>query len=259
MLAVRAEPPERRLRAVAVRPGEQPATARKPAATPAEPTASAPQQPATAPAPYNPVWHAALGALNRVFMVPALRAGLGPLLVSPVGGYFMMLVTRGRRSGRPRFAPLNYTIVDGNVYCLAGFGERTHWLRNLRADARADLRLPGRRIGGIASVVTDASERALAAREVLKAGGFAGFLAGCNPWTAPDAVIERCLAGVPLVRVCPETSLERGPFDPGGRGWIPVQALMTAATIGMIALLRGFFRGARPAVAGANAGADRGR
>ena len=227
------------------RPAERPALAHRLALasrTPVRFTAGVTTVAATSAracaAPYSGAWHRALGALNIGFMVPALRAGLGPLLVTPIGGYLMVLVTRGRRSGQARYAPLDYAIVEGRVYCLAGFGERTQWLRNARVDPHVELILPGRRLRGIAGEVTDAAERSKAARAVLRAGGFAGLLAGCDPWHASDATIGRCLEGIPLVRIEPATPLRPGPFDPGGRGWIPTQAALALAAIGALRVVR---------------------
>ncbi len=74
--------------------------------------------------------------LNRYFMVPMFRLGLGPLMVNPFGGYIMVLKTIGRKTGKVRYSPVNYAIMNGNVYCLVGFGHIADWYRNLRANPR---------------------------------------------------------------------------------------------------------------------------
>jgi len=51
----------------------------------------------------------------------------------PLTGYIMVLKTTGRKTGRQRFTPVNYAILDGKVFCLAGFGKLAHWYRNLPA------------------------------------------------------------------------------------------------------------------------------
>ena len=70
--------------------------------------------------------------LNRYFMVPAFRLGLGFLVGTPFGGYIMVLRTVGRKTGKIRSTPVNYAILDGHIYCLSGFGAGAHWVRNLQ-------------------------------------------------------------------------------------------------------------------------------
>jgi hypothetical protein len=79
----------------------------------------------------------AFRVLNRYFMVPLFRSGLGAWVVSPWAGYIMVLTTIGHKSGQPRHTPVNYALVDGDVCCLAGFGSAAHWARNLAAAPEA--------------------------------------------------------------------------------------------------------------------------
>lgn len=58
----------------------------------------------------------------------------------------LLLRTVGRRTGRVRVTPLEY-LHDGatdTYYLMAGWGGRTDWIRNLRADPRVRIRV-GRR------------------------------------------------------------------------------------------------------------------
>jgi deazaflavin-dependent oxidoreductase (nitroreductase family) len=152
-------------------------------------------------------------------MVPAFRLGLGSFIVNPLSGYIMVIKTIGHKSGRTRYAPMNYAIQEGNIYCTAGFGQTTHWYRNLRAHPRVELLMPGGNILGLAEEVTDPGERLRALRQVFWNGGFAGFLMGFNPNTAPDEqVIEKC-KGLPVIRIRP-TGLYSGATDPGGWLWL---------------------------------------
>lgn len=157
--------------------------------------------------------------INRWLMVPTFRLGLGGLICGPLGGWVMILRTRGRRTGRPRHAGLDYVIDGGSVYCLAGFGRDTHWFRNLLADPHVEVMLPGRTLAGTAEEVTDLDERARVVPRIIRASGVPGFMIGCNPWTAPDERIVELLAGIPLVRIRP-TGIAPGPADPGGRLWV---------------------------------------
>ena len=53
-----------------------------------------------------PQWlRRAFRLLNRYWMVPLFRLGLGRWIVNPFTGYIMVLITIGRRSGQRRYAP----------------------------------------------------------------------------------------------------------------------------------------------------------
>jgi len=97
--------------------------------------------------------------LNKFFMVPMFRLGLGPFIGTPFGGYIMVLKVIGRKTGKTRYAPVNYAIANGNVYCLAGFGTISDWYRNLLAHPNIEVLLPGGAIAGIAEQVIDSNER----------------------------------------------------------------------------------------------------
>jgi deazaflavin-dependent oxidoreductase (nitroreductase family) len=169
------------------------------------------------------------GLLNRYWWLPILRSGLGPLFVTPIGGYVMVLRTTGRTSGLVRDVPLNYAIDGGCVYCVAGFGPGAHWYRNVQAEPRVEVILPSAAFAGIAETVTDDAERVRMLRRVLIAGGFAGFGLGTNPRNASDDDLREHSAGLPLVRIRP-TGIGSGPSDPGGRSWVVAQGLVATAT-----------------------------
>ena len=54
--------------------------------------------------------------LNRFFMVPMFRLGLGPFMGNPLSGYIMVIRTVGRKSGKIRYAPVNYVIHKGDIW-----------------------------------------------------------------------------------------------------------------------------------------------
>ncbi len=164
--------------------------------------------------------------LNKYFMVPVYRLGLGPLFGNPVSGYIMVLKTTGRRTGKIRYSPVNYAILNGSVYCMAGWGQISDWYRNLVANPRIEVILPGRAIAGLAEEVTDPVERIIALRMVLKAGGFAGFMLGVNPYTVSDEMLEQKAIDIPLIRIKPY-GIGSQACDPGGWLWMPVILLST--------------------------------
>jgi deazaflavin-dependent oxidoreductase (nitroreductase family) len=54
---------------------------------------------------------------------------------------FAYLTTSGRRSGRPHTVEIWFALADGAIYLLSGGGERSDWVRNLRADPRVSIRV----------------------------------------------------------------------------------------------------------------------
>lgn len=65
----------------------------------------------------------------------SFRLGLGGL----VGRYFMVLTTRGHKSGRPRHTMLAYASLADRRYVMAAYGAGSHWLRNIEADPRVTV------------------------------------------------------------------------------------------------------------------------
>ncbi len=174
----------------------------------------------------EPLLRSCFKALNRWFMVPLHRAGLGAWVSTPIGGYMLLLRVRGRKSGVVRETPLSYTVLDGAAWVLAGFGPRTEWYRNLLADPLVEVWMPGGRHAGIAAEELDPAVRARILPVLVRSMGAPALMIGLNPWAAPDEAITAALAWVPLVRIVPdEGPLEPGPDDPGGHAWIWRQAV----------------------------------
>jgi deazaflavin-dependent oxidoreductase (nitroreductase family) len=191
----------------------------------------------------DPIAHRAFKALNRYFMIPMHRAGLGAWLGSPIGGCMLLLRVRGRKSGIVRETPLNYLVADGSVWIVAGFGPQTEWYRNLLADPTVEVVLPTRRLTGTAVEVRSPVVRARILPALLRATGLPSFLAGVNPWTATVAQVTDALDFVPLIRIdAADGWLDPGPDDPGGRAWIWRQALVLVASLVVVRTLRRLLR-----------------
>lgn len=116
------------------------------------------------------------------FMVFMWKIGLGRLcdIWPTVTGRIMVIRHRGRRSGREYLTPVNYALVEGEIYCTAGFGSRTDWYRNLLADPCVELWLPQGRRSARASDVSDSPRRVDLLRAITIASGFAGPLLGVD-------------------------------------------------------------------------------
>src|SRR3990172_1782951 len=125
---------------------------------------------------------------NR-FMVLMWRLGLGRLInIWPeVVGRIMVIVHTGWKTGKTHYTPLNYAIVDGELYCTAGFGAGSHWYKNIMVNPRIEVWLADGRWDGIVEEITDLKLKLHLMREVLIGSGFAAeMLAGIDPLTLPD-------------------------------------------------------------------------
>ncbi|MGD8457170.1 MAG: nitroreductase family deazaflavin-dependent oxidoreductase [Anaerolineales bacterium] len=163
--------------------------------------------------------------LNRFFMVPIFRLGLGPFVGNPLTGYIMVLKTIGRKTGKTRYTPVNYALKNGCVYCMVGFGKASHWYKNLKANPNLEVILPSRPIAGVAEEVTDPEEALAVARQLFKNSGFAVIFEGYLPFRAiPDEKIEAVLKRVRILRIRP-VGVGSGASDPSGWLWLSWVAL----------------------------------
>ena len=175
--------------------------------------------------PYGPTMARLLEPLRRAFLrvngllASMLDRGFGALLSNPVTGYLMVLRTRGRRTGLIRAAPLGYVVLDGAIYCCAGFGDTTAWYRNVLADPAVEVALPGRTLRGRAVPVSEPDEWTRAYRALIASLGVIGRLTVGDVRRLDDAELLAAHGGVPLVRISP-TAVVPGPLDPGGRVWL---------------------------------------
>jgi deazaflavin-dependent oxidoreductase (nitroreductase family) len=157
--------------------------------------------------------------LNKFFMVPMFRLGFAPFFGNPFTGYIMVLKIVGRKTGQLRFAPVNYAILNGKVYCISGFRKVSDWYANLRANPEIEVILPGGAFAGATSEVSDPAYRVTAIRKILQSAGFAGFFEGFNPFRISDEELALKTAGMPLICIQP-TGLGSGASDPEGWAWI---------------------------------------
>lgn len=159
-------------------------------------------------------------SFNR-FMLLMWRLGLGSWVNGwpSVGGRIMVLTQRGRKTGLQRHTPVNYAIVGGEVYCVAGFGAGADWYRNLIAHPQVELWLPDGWWAGQAEDVSDAPDRIQLLRQVLIASGFAAYLAGINPNALSDDALAAATQSYRLVRIH-RAEARTGPDGPGDLAWV---------------------------------------
>jgi deazaflavin-dependent oxidoreductase (nitroreductase family) len=169
---------------------------------------------------------------NRL-IAPLLRLGLGAFISNPITGYLLLLRTRGSRTGTVREVPLGYVVLDGAVYCCAGFGTSAAWYRNVLARSRVQVVLPGRTFEGRADPVADPAEWLRAYRALMASLGVVSRAALGDIGAMDDAALLEKHRSLPLVRITP-TAILSGPLDPGGRWWL-VALLAWLAVLGIAA------------------------
>ena len=157
---------------------------------------------------------------NR-FMLLMWRLGFGNWVNAwpKVGGRIMVITHTGRKSGARRQTPVNYAIVDGDIYCTAGFGSGSDWYRNLLSNSKVEVWLPEGWWSGIAEDVTNEKDRLTLLRQVLIASGFAARLAGINPLAITDAELDAETVEYRLIRIRRLTP-RTGRDGPGDLAWI---------------------------------------
>lgn len=157
-----------------------------------------------------------LNTLRRVFhamnpfMVFMLRIGLGwTMNIMPsVSGRIMVIEHRGRKSGKKYLTPVNYALVDGEVYCTAGFGSVSDWYKNIMANPQVVLRLPEGKRKARAEDVTDSPRRVFLMRQVIIGSGFAGPLFGVNQRKLNDEQLDAVTKEYRLVHFIMEPGKE---------------------------------------------------
>lgn len=80
---------------------------------------------------------------------------------------YCYLTTTGRSSGNPHTIEIWFALDGDRVYLLAGDGDQSDWVRNVRREPRVALRLGSDDMICRARVVEDLEEDALARRLLL--------------------------------------------------------------------------------------------
>lgn len=111
-------------------------------------------------------------------------------LLSLASEAFCYLTTTGRKSGRPHEIEIWFCLQDATLYMLSGGGEKSDWVANLVANPAVTVRLGDRTFSGIARVVNEPSEDALARKLLLEKyePGYAGDLKEWGETALPIAV-----------------------------------------------------------------------
>lgn len=146
-------------------------------------------------------------------------------------GQIMILQHTGRKSGLRRRTPLNFAVVDGELYCTSGFGAASHWYGNIMANPNVEVWLPDGRWRGTAEDISQQSNALDLLRAVLIGSGFAAFAAGINPYRISDDDLREQTRGYHLIHIT-RTQPVTGSDGPGDLSWV-----WQAATVVLLAMV----------------------
>lgn len=188
------------------------------------------------PAPLSPA-DAALRQgfkYGNKFMLLMWRLGLQRWGMSnPYSGYIMVLTHTGRKSGLQRRTPINFALIDGDIYCVAGFGAAADWYRNLLAKSQVEIWLPdGSWYTGEAEDVSGLPDydRLPLVRQVLINSGFAAYAAGIDPRKLSDSELAVLTAAYKLVRIR-RSAPRTGAGGSGDLQWVWIVATVVLAAL----------------------------
>lgn len=153
-----------------------------------------------------------LNSLRRLFramngfMVFLWKIGLGKAInIWPAGfGRIMVIKHRGRKSGKEYLTPVNYAVVDGEIYCTAGFGSISDWYRNIRVNPQIEIWLPEGKRKMRAEDISDSPRRLFLLRQIIIASGFAAPLFGIDPRKLDDEQLDGISKEYQLVHFQPQ-------------------------------------------------------
>jgi len=101
---------------------------------------------------------------------------------------YLYLTTRGRRSGQLREIEIWFTHHAGRFYVIAEY-PTSHWVQNLQADPRVQVRVAGKKFAARATSVSPETEpelhRAIQEQSTSKYGWGDGLVIKLDPEAAP--------------------------------------------------------------------------
>ncbi|MBN1235217.1 MAG: nitroreductase family deazaflavin-dependent oxidoreductase [Methanotrichaceae archaeon] len=138
---------------------------------------------------------------NRFIVVPAFQRGLGRIISNSLTGDIMVLGILGRKSGKMRYTPVSYARIGKRIYCYQGKEMKGQWYINLLANSEVEVLLPDGRFSGHGEEISDAAEKLMAMRQILKGSGVNSSMYGFDPVAAPDEVVREKTGGMPVIRI----------------------------------------------------------
>jgi deazaflavin-dependent oxidoreductase (nitroreductase family) len=155
------------------------------------------------------------------FMLLLWRLGLGSWvnLFPEALGRIMVITHTGRKTGIRHRTPVNYAMVGGDIFCVAGFGSISDWYHNLSTNPEVEVWLPNGWWSGTAEELKDGDLRLPLIRQVLISSGYTARFSGIDPKLVDDEALSKATASYHLFRIrlaAPRT----GSGGPGDLAWV---------------------------------------
>jgi len=97
-------------------------------------------------------------SMNKYFAIPFYRAGILPFF--GLGRIFLLLYTKGRKTGKERITPVEYRRKDGIVHVVSGRGKKAHWFKNLIANPKdVKIKIGFRKSSANFEVISEINEK----------------------------------------------------------------------------------------------------
>jgi deazaflavin-dependent oxidoreductase (nitroreductase family) len=194
-------------------------------------------------APDIPVLPYPTGAARPLLRIPVLiyRLGFGWLLDA---FNIMILTTRGRRSGQPRYTPLEYRRHGKKLYAIAAWGDHSHWLKNLLQDGTVTLCRGQQVMSAQASLVGNSTEATVVMHLFRRSSPLLIFdaLSGRLGMGSTAARTQpENINAYTIIRFDPLADTPRLPAPPDDLRWTPIVGaalVVSLAAFALVGLLR---------------------
>jgi deazaflavin-dependent oxidoreductase (nitroreductase family) len=97
--------------------------------------------------------------LMRVMLKAPVLLYRGPIADLLRSRCVLLLTTTGRRSGVPRTGPVSFMPVDDHFIVFSGWGIKSNWYRNLRANPEVTIKVGRKQMRATARLVEDPERR----------------------------------------------------------------------------------------------------
>lgn len=179
------------------------------------------------------------GAVREVLRVPVTmyRMGLGHFVDL---FHILILTTRGRRSGQPRYAPVEYRRHGSKYYAISAWGERPHWYRNLMEDPIVTIRQGRKVFQARAQMVENDSEALLVLHLFRRPNPLlydailarVGNVQTFDPRTLPDLAHQYT-----IVRFDPQPDAPALPAPSSDLRWVPLMGFLLGGLVALAVTL----------------------
>lgn len=164
---------------------------------------------------------------NR-FILILWRLGLGAWInIWPQGfGRIMVITHTGRNTRTRRQTPVNYAVINGEVYCTASRGVHSDWYQNIVMNPHVEIWLPDSWWAGTAEDVSDQEGSLEKMRMVIMACGFVGRMFGLDACAMPDEDFRNATRDFRLIHIRRKQA-RTGRNGPGDLAWVwPLTTLL---------------------------------